>query len=329
MGEIKKTFGEVINIIETAKKKAYQKVNEELIIMYWCVGKFVSEEMKNVSYGDAFMDELAEYIQNEYPGIRGFNRRGLYRMKQFFETYDDYEKVSPLVTQISWTNNLLILSGTKSIEEKEFYLKLCIQENYSKRELERQLDSGYYERYVLSQGKALPEGIKKVSTNPFLDSYVIEFLDLPNSYKENDFRKALILKMRDFILELGKDFTFIDEEYKVQVGGEDYSIDLLFFHRGLQCLVAFELKIGRFKPEYVSKMDFYLEALDRQTKKEHENLSVGLILCANKNDEVVEYAMSRSMSPMLVSKYTLQLPDKKVLREKLQELVNLPEEDEE
>ncbi len=109
MGEIKKTFGEVINIIETAKKKAYQKVNEELIIMYWCVGKFVSEEMKNVSYGDAFMDELAEYIQNEYPGIRGFNRRGLYRMKQFFETYDDYEKVSPLVTQISWTNNLLIL----------------------------------------------------------------------------------------------------------------------------------------------------------------------------------------------------------------------------
>lgn len=246
-------------------------------------------------------------------------------MKQFYEAYADYEKVSPLVTQISWTNNLLILSGTKSIEEKEFYLKLCIQERYSKRELERQLDSGYYERYVLSQGKALPEGIKAVNTNPFLDSYVIEFLDLPSPYKENDFRKALILKMRDFILELGKDFTFINEEYKVQVGGEDYSIDLLFFHRGLQCLVAFELKIGRFKPEYVSKMDFYLEALDRQAKKEHENPSVGLILCASKNDEVVEYAMSRSMSPMLVSEYILQLPDKKLLREKLQELVNIPE----
>ena len=158
-----------------------------------------------------------------------------------------------------------------------------------------------------------------------MDSYVIEFLDLPSPYKENDFRKALILKMRDFILELGKDFTFINEEYKVQVGGEDYSIDLLFFHRGLQCLVAFELKIGRFKPEYVSKMDFYLEALDRQAKKEHENPSVGLILCASKNDEVVEYAMSRSMSPMLVSEYILQLPDKKLLREKLQELVNIPE----
>ena len=131
--------------------------------------------------------------------------------------------------------------------------------------------------------------------------------------------------MRDFILELGRDFTFIDEEYKVQVGGDDYAIDLLFFHRGLQCLVAFELKIGKFKPEYVSKMDFYLEALDRQVKKEHENPSVGLILCATKNDEVVEYAMSRSMSPMLVSEYKLQLPDKKILREKLQELINISE----
>jgi hypothetical protein len=131
--------------------------------------------------------------------------------------------------------------------------------------------------------------------------------------------------MRDFILELGRDFTFIDEEYRVQVGGEDYAIDLLFFHRGLQCLVAFELKIGKFKPEYVSKMDFYLEALDRQVKKEHENPSVGLILCATKNDEVVEYAMSRSMSPMLVSEYKLQLPNKEVLREKLQELINISE----
>ena len=325
MEDIQKTFGKVIDIIKTAKSNTYRKVNEELIKMYWLVGKFVSEETKEASYGDAYVNELSACIQKAFPGIKGFNRRGIYRMKQFYETYAGFEKVSPLVTQISWTNNLLILSGTKSIEEKEFYLRLCIQENYSKRELERQLDSGYYERYMLSKNKVLPEGIKTVEKNPFLDSYVIEFLDLPNSYKENDFRKALILKMRDFILELGKDFTLIDEEYKVQVGGEDYSIDLLFFHRGLQCLVAFELKIGRFKPEYISKMDFYLEALDRQVKKKHENPSVGLILCASKDDEVVEYAMSRSMSPMLVSEYKLQLPDKKVLREKLQELVNIQE----
>jgi len=158
-----------------------------------------------------------------------------------------------------------------------------------------------------------------------LDSYVIEFLDLPNEYRESDLRKALIKNMKDFILELGKDFTFIDEEFKVQVGGEDFRIDLLFYHRGLQCLVAMELKIGKFKPEYISKMDFYLETLDRQVKKENENPSVGLLLCASKNDEVVEYAMSRTMSPMLVSKYQLLLPDKEVLERKLQQLVNIPQ----
>lgn len=218
---------------------------------------------------------------------------------------------------------MLIMSGCKTDEEREFYIRLCIKENYSKRQLERQLDSGYYERYMLSKDVLLPKSVKKLGENPFLDSYVMEFLDLPNEYHENDLRKALIRNMKDFILELGKDFTFIDEEYKVQVGGDDFRIDLLFFHRGLQCLVAMELKIGKFKPEYISKMDFYLEILDRQVKKENENPSVGLLLCASKNDEVVEYAMSRTMSPMLVSQY--QLPDKTILEKKLQQLVNIPQ----
>lgn len=216
------------------------------------------------------------------------------------------------------------MSGCKTDEEREFYIRLCIKENYSKRQLERQLDSGYYERYMLSKENLLPESFKKLGENPFLDSYVMEFLNLPNEFHENDLRKALIKNMKDFILELGKDFTFIDEEYKVQVGGDDFRIDLLFYHRGLQCLVAIELKIGKFKPEYISKLDFYLEALDRQVKKENENPSVGLLLCAAKNDEVVEYAMSRTMSPMLVSQYQLQLPDKAVLEKKLQQLVNIP-----
>ena len=219
---------------------------------------------------------------------------------------------------------MLIMSGCKSDEEREFYIRLCIKENYSKRELERQMDSGYYERNMLSKEKLLPEPIKGLKENPFLDSYVLEFLNLPSSFKETDLRKGLIKNMKDFILEVGKDLTFIGEEYKVQVGSEDYRIDLLFFHRGLQCLVAFELKIGKFKPEYISKMDFYLEALDRQNKKENENPSVGMILCASKNDEVVEYAMSRTLSPMMVAEYQLQLPDKGMLRKKLQELVNMP-----
>jgi predicted nuclease of restriction endonuclease-like (RecB) superfamily len=245
-------------------------------------------------------------------------------MKKFYETYKDDEFVTTLLSQISWSNHLSIMSKAKTAEERHFYMALCIKENYSARELSRQIDSGYYERYMLSNEKLLPEPIKGLTENPFLDSYVIEFLDLPSNFKEADLRKGLIQNMKDFILEVGKDFTFIDEEYRVQVGGEDYKIDLLFFHRGLQCLVAFELKIGKFKPEYISKMDFYLEALDRQKKKDNENPSVGMILCASKDDEVVEYAMSRTLSPMMVAEYQLQLPDKDILQKKLQELINMP-----
>ena len=315
----------LIKIIDESRQNALRKVNEELIRMYWQVGEFLSNESKNASFGDSYIDAIASEIQEAFPGIKGFNRRGLYRMKQFYETYNDNEIVTPLVTQISWTNHLLILSGCKTDTEREFYIRLCIKENYSKRQLERQLDSGYYERYMLSKELLLPETVKKLGENPFLDSYVMEFLDLPNEFRENDLRKALINNMKDFILELGKDFTYIDEEYKVQVGGDDFRLDLLFYHRGLQCLVAIELKIGKFKPEYISKLDFYLEALDRQVKKVKENPSVGLLLCASKNNEVVEYSMSRTMSPMMVAEYKLQLPDKAVLQRKLQELINIPQ----
>jgi len=324
MNKLDNTFAEIAEIIETARDNAYRKVNEELILMYWRVGQFLSEKSKEANYGDGYIDSLADYIQQQFPGIKGFNRRGLYRMKQFYETYADNEKVSPLVTQLSWTNHLLIMSGSKSDEEREFYMRLAVKERYSKRQLERQMDSGYYERYMLSKSKLLPEPLQS-QQNPFLDQYVVEFLDLPDAFHENDFRKALVKGMRDFILELGKDFTFVGEEYPIQVGGEDYRIDLLFFHRSLHCLVAMELKVGKFKPEYVSKMDFYLEGLDRQIRKPDENPSVGLLLCASKNDEVVEYAMSRTLSPMMVAQYQLQLPDKDVLRKKLQELSSLPE----
>lgn len=324
MGDELLLSGKLIEIIETSRNNALRKVNEELIHMYWLVGEYLSVESKNATFGDKYIDAISKEIQEMFPGIRGFNRRGLYRMKQFYELYRDNAIVSPLLTQLSWSNHLLIMSGCKSDVEREFYMRLCIREGYSKRELERQINSGYYERYMLSKEKLLPESVKGLKENPFLDSYVIEFLDLPKNFKESDLRKGLIQNMKDFILEVGKDFTFIDEEYRVQVGGEDFRIDLLFFHRGLQCLVAFELKIGKFKPEYISKMDFYLEALDRQKKKENENPSVGMVLCASKDDEVVEYAMSRTMSPMMVAEYKLQLPDKTVLQKKLQELINMP-----
>ena len=258
MDNLDNTFFKITKTIEEARTNAYRKVNEELILMYWQVGKFLSEVSSDSSYGDAFMESLANHIQRQFPGIKGFTRRGLYRMKKFYETYATDQKVTTLLSQISWSNHLLIMAASKSPEEREFYIKLAIKERYSYRQLERQIDSGYYERYMLSKKKLLPEAIPS-HQNPFLDSYVIEFLDLPDHFQENDFRKALVRGMRDFILELGKDFTFVGEEYPIQVGGEDYRIDLLFFHRKLRCLVAMELKTGKFKPEYVSKLDFYLE----------------------------------------------------------------------
>lgn len=323
MSEELRIAGVLIEIIKQSRQNAFRKVNEELINMYWKIGQYLSVEIDKTSFGDAYIDSASKEIQTAFPGIKGFNRRGLYRMKKFYETYKDDEFVTSLLSQISWTNHLAIISKAKTKEERHFYILLCIKENYSSRELSRQIDSAYYERYMLSRERLLPEPIRGLKENPFLDSYVIEFLDLPANFKETDLRQGLIQNMRDFILEVGKDFTFIDEEYKVQVGGEDYRIDLLFFHRGLRCLVAFELKIGKFKPEYISKMDFYMEALDRQKKKPNENPSVGIILCASKDDEVVEYAMSRTLSPMMVAEYQLQLPDKDVLQRKLQELVSI------
>ena len=263
--------------------------------------------------------------------MRGFNRAGIYRMKQFYETYKDNEIVAPLVRQISWTHNVMILGATNSIEEKEFYIKMCIKNNYSKRELDRQISSGYFHRYMLSNGKANQSlekatGEEDYPNTKILDTYSLEFLDLPNQYSEKDLKKAIISNMKDFILEIGKDFTYVGEEYRVQVGNQDFYIDLLFYNRALSCLVAFELKIDDFKPEYISKMDFYLEALDRQEKKENENPSVGVILCSSKNEQIVEYAMSRSMSPTMVSQYTLKLIDKKLLENKLKEITNIVEE---
>lgn len=270
-------------------------------------------------------------MKREYPTMKGFNRAGIYRMKQFYETYKDNKIVAPLVRQISWTNNILILGATKTMEEKEFYIKMCIKNNYSKRELDRQIGSGYYQRNMLSDGKANEslakvEGDEDYPNTRILDTYSLEFLDLPKQYSEKDLKKAIISNMKDFILEIGKDFTYVGEEYRVQVGNEDFYIDLLFYNRALSCLVAFELKIDKFRPEFISKMDFYLEALDRQEKKENENPSVGVILCASKDEQVVEYAISRSMSPTMVSQYTLKLIDKKILEGKLKEINDIVEE---
>lgn len=278
-----------------------------------------------IKLGSKIVDNLAQYIKGKYPILKGFDRSGIYRMKQFYETYKDDEIVAPLVRQLSWSNNNLIMARTKSKEEREFYIKMAIKNNYTKVELDRQLSSAYYERYMLSDGKAKMSLTPTIDENDYpntkiLDNYSLEFLDFPSLYTEKDLRKSIIKNLKDFILEIGKSFTFIGEEYRIQVGDEDFYIDLLFYNREFSCLVAFELKVGKFMPEYVSKMDFYLEALDRQEKKNNENPSVGIILCTDKNDKVVEYSTSRSISPTVVADYKLKLIDKKLLEKKLKEI---------
>ncbi len=224
MNDITKDFISVVDLIQDARDNANRKVNEELILLYWNVGKYISEQLERRKWGSSYVDELASFISENCPGVKGFNRRGLYRMKQFYETYKDKEFVSTLLTQISWSNHLAILSSSKSNEEREFYIKLSIKERYSARELQRQLDSAYFERYMLSTEKLEPIPVANAIKNNFLDTYVLEFLRLPGKFSEHDFKKAIIANLKDFILEIGKDFTFVGEEYRVMVGNSDYYI---------------------------------------------------------------------------------------------------------
>lgn len=322
-------FKDIIQLIKQSRANAIKAVNAELINLYWKIGEYISKKIEQSGWGDSVVTELANFIQTHEPEIKGFSDKNIWRMKQFYETYKDFPKLSPLVREISWTNNLLIFSRCKSIEEMEFYLKIVKQENYSKRELDRQISASYYERTMIGNSKLSPTVRESNSdfSNTFKDSYVFEFLNLSETHSESDLQHGLVRKIKNFILELGKDFLLIGEEYKLQVGNSDFYIDLLFYHRGLQCLVAFELKADKFKPDHLGQLNFYLEALDRDVKKQNENPSIGVLLCKDKDNEVVEYALSRSLSPTLVSEYKTQLPDKKFLQQKLHELFDNETED--
>ncbi len=315
-------FKDIIRLIKQSRTNAIKAVNAELINLYWNIGEYVSKKIGQSEWGDSVVTELAKYIQTHEPEIKGFSDKNIWRMKQFYETYIDFPKLAPLVREISWTNNMLIFSRCKTIEEKEFYLKLAKQENYSKRELDRQISASFFERTMIGNSKLSP-AVRESNEdliNTIKDNYVFEFLNLPETHNERDLQRGLVRQIKNFILELGKDFLFVGEEYKLEVGNSDFFIDLLFFHRALQCLVAFELKADKFKPEHLGQLNFYLEALDRDVKKKNENPSIGVLLCKDKDSEVVEYALSRSLSPTMVSEYKTQLPDKKLLQQKLHEL---------
>lgn len=323
-------FTEIIQLIATARQRAVQSVNTTLIELYWQVGQTISRKIEQAEWGDGVVAKLAEHLARTQPGLRGFTRPNLFRMRQFYEAYRDDEKVSPLVRQLPWTHNLIIINQSKRPEEREFYLRSAIREQWSKRELERQFKSALFERTVLNPVKVSPlvSQTHPDALNIFKDSYMVEFLDLPQGHAEADLHRGLLSRLKDFLIELGRDFCFVGSEYPLQVGGRDFVLDLLFFHRGLNCLVTIELKVGRFEPEYLGKLGFYLEALDRDVKKSHEQPAIGVLLCASKDAEVVEYALSRNLSPALIAEYQTQLPDKALLQAKLHEfyLQNAPED---
>jgi predicted nuclease of restriction endonuclease-like (RecB) superfamily len=318
----KQEFTDIIRLIKQSQWNAVKSVNTELINLYWNIGQYINERVEQSDWGQSVVKELAGYLAQTEPNLKGFSDKNLWRMKQFYETYKDNPKLSTLLREISWSHNLAIFSRCKTEEEREFYLRLSQKEKYSFRELDRQISASLFERTMLGNTKLSPvvREINPIAINCFKDDYVFEFIGLPDSHSENDLQKGLLNDMKKFILELGKDFLFVGEEYRVQVGNSDFYIDLLFFHRDLQCLVAFELKADKFKPEHLGQLNFYLEALDRDVRKPHENPSIGILLCKDKDDTVVEYALSRYLSPTMISKYQTQLPDKKTLQRKLNAL---------
>lgn len=318
-------FAEVAQLIDAARQRAYQAVNTSLIELYWQVGGYISGKLAAAEWGDGVVEQLARHLALTQPGLRGFTRPNLFRMRQFYEAYQGDEIVSPLVRQLPWTHNLIILSQSKRPEEREFYLKMAITERWSKRELERQFNNALFERVVLNPLKVSPvvAHLHPQALDVFKDSYVMEFLQLPAGHSEADLQRGLLSKLKQFLLELGSDFCFVGSEFPLQVGKQDFALDLLFYHRSLNCLVAIELKVTRFAPEHLGKLSFYLEALDRDHRKPHENPAIGVLLCASKDEEVVEYALSRSLSPALIAEYQTQLPDKKLLQAKLHEFYAL------
>ena len=247
--------------------------------------------------------------------------------------YAGSPKLATPLRVLSWTKHQLLVQ-CRSTEEREFYLLAATRGHWSHRELARQIQSSTFERTMLSDMKlATPSRVlPEDATGVFKDSYLLDFLDLPHRHTEADLQTSLLRNLRQFLMELGDGFAFVGEKVRVQVADQDFELDLLFYHRDLQCLVAFELKTGRFEPEHMGKLAFYLEALDRDRKRPHENPSIGVLLCRSKNDEVVEYALSRHLSPALVAQYQTKMISKSVLRQKLHEwsqMLQAPESSEE
>jgi predicted nuclease of restriction endonuclease-like (RecB) superfamily len=320
-------FIEVLNIIQQGRNRAFKAVNTLLIETYWAVGQYLSRKVSADGWGKGVVKELSAWLNIQSPELKGYSSSNLWRMMQFYDTYYRQEKLAPVVRELAWTKNLIIMAQCKTLEKKEFYLRSAVRSNWSKQELISQIKRSGFERTILADKKLAPtvRVLPQDATGVFKDTYLLDFLDLPEPYIEKDLQSALVKNLCRFLLELGDGFSFVGEKVRLQVGNTDFELDLLFYHRDLQCLVAFELKTGKFEPSQLGQLSFYLEALDRDRKRPYENPSIGVLLCRSKDDEVVKYALNRTLSPALVAEYEHKLLPKELLKHKMHEWTELIE----
>jgi predicted nuclease of restriction endonuclease-like (RecB) superfamily len=320
---------EIKEKIRLAKYEALKSVNTHLIRLYWDIGKDIAERQTE-SWGKSIVSVLAKELQNEFPGVTGFSVSNLWSMAQFYTEYHDVEFLQPLVGEISWTKHIVILNKCKDNQERRLYIMATKKFGWSKNVLIHQIENKTYEKYLLGQTNfdaTLPDSIKKQAVLAIKDEYTFDFIGLADEHSEQQLETTLVNNVRAFLLEMGHHFTFIGNQFKLQVDNKEYFIDLLLYHRELRCLVAIELKIGEFQPEYKGKMEFYLSLLNDKVKLPHENDSIGIIICKEKNRTIVEYSLRTSSMPIGVSTYTTSaklpkdykrlLPDSKTISEKI------------
>jgi predicted nuclease of restriction endonuclease-like (RecB) superfamily len=294
--------------IRDRQLQAMRSVNRELVGLYWDVGEMIHQKQATLGWGKSVVETLARDLQAEFPGRSGFSANNLWLMRQFYSEYVDKPNLRLLAGEISWTKNQFIFGRCKDDLEREFYLRATARFGWTRAVLQHQVDNKSYEKYLLNQTNfdaTVPEEIKNQALLAVKDHYTFDFLGLADEHSEHDLEQALVKNVRSFLAEMGGAYAFIGNQYRLEVGGQEYFIDLLLFHRRLRCLVAIELKIGDFKPEHKGKMEFYLEALDCQEKMEGENPPIGIIICRSKNKTVVEYALRTASRPIGVATYEI------------------------
>ena len=294
--------------IRSAQYNAIRAVNRELIGLYWDIGEIIVTRQRGETWGKSVVETIAQELRQEFPKVTGFSASNLWRMKLFYESYQLSEKLAPLVREIGWTHNLTIMEKCKDDLAREFYIRMTRRYGWTKNVLIHQIENQSYEKTLLNQTnfiETLPEGLQAQAVLAIKDEYFFDFLDLGDKHTERELEQALIGKIDTFLRQMGGMFAFLGSQYRIELNGTEFFVDLLLYHRRLRCLVAIELKIGEFKPDYVGKMQFYLAILNDKVRLEDENPSIGIILCKSKDKTFVEYALKDSDSPIGVATYRM------------------------